>query len=361
MAEAEITIDRRWTIRIEVDQVSQDPKANQSTVRVIGRVRTALLGSSGHIGVEYLRSLSGDISWGPQSYVFEAGYIIWYTLIDHTAVVTHNLDGTKHINVTFNFAPKIPNNQDSGGSVSVGLTLSTIPRPPEKNGITNVRFNNPSEVIVNWSEATSTSWDPVTQYELEWRTIEGPGAPNYSTYGSDVRSATISVSGSTSGYLFRVRARNGPGWGPFSDTYTAELNTLPTAPSNLSVVYTSESSGTVSFSAPSSMGPGTLRHYEIQRAFTHEFREVISTYIPTTSGVIDNLYPGATLYLRVRAVSSEGAGYWSSTLQTRTPSGPSVKIGKDWKPTVAYVKVGSAWKVAVPYIWVNGQWRLASS
>ena len=361
MAGEEKAVGQRGIIRIDVEQVSQNPSANQSNVRVLCRVRLSSGGPSGDLTGNCKRSVTGDVSWGPSSYTFENLYTSWFTVIDNTWTVTHNSDGTKTVNATFNFGPTITQNLGSGGSVSASLALTPITQLPGKPTITNGYYSTPSQVRLTLNDPNSGSWNPILEYDLELSRPDNPGYTSYLRVSAPAVDIPVYVSGSNQGYLFRARGRNSKGWGEWSNTYSLPLSNLATAPRNLEILFDSPTIGTISYSAPSSMGSGTFQKYEIEWDTRSDFatRRMLET--ENRSRTFSGFSPGQTIYARVRAVTSSGRGYWSGTVSAVAPSGPSVKVGTAWKPTMVYVKDGGVWKVAVPYIYINGEWRLAAS
>ena len=361
MAGEEKAVGQRGIIRIDIEQVSQNPSANQSNVRVLCQIRLSSGGPSGDLTGNCKRSVTGDVSWGPSSYTFENLYTSWFTVIDNTWTVSHNSDGTKTVNATFNFGPTITQNLGSGGSVSASLTLTPIAKLPGKTAITSGYYNSPYQAVVTWNAASSGSWDPIQEYQIDWWPTDNSGIKTYVSTSGSANSATINVSGSSSGYSFRVRGRNSKGWGEWSDAYSLPLSNVATAPRNLTISFNSQTIGTISYSAPSSMGSGTFEKYQIEWDTRSDFatRRMLET--ENSSRTFSGFSPGQTVYARVRAVTSSGQGYWSGTVSAVAPSGPSVKVGTAWRPTIAYVRDGGVWKVAVPYIYINGEWRLAAS
>ena len=362
MAGAELEIGARGIMRIDVDQVSQNTSTKQSTVRVLGRIRLASGGPSSDNTGNCKRSFYGDVVEPESTFNFSNLYTSWVTVLDETRTITHNADGTKSIWVNFKFGPTVTANLGSGGTVGVGLTLTPMPSVPNKPPITNVEYNTPTNVSVTWVGAAAPANAPVDLYQVIWWAKETPGSPKYVNVGPSVRTATFNIYGSNTEYSFQVAARNKNGWSPRSDVYSAKLSFIPTAPRNLQAEFSSTSTGTITFDAPASMGTSPLQKYQLQRSPVENFSSGVTTSESTTTSIpISGFTAGERMYIRVRAITAAGGGYWSPTLTVIAPSGPSVKVGNDWRATVAYVKVGSDWKVAVPYIYVNGQWRLASS
>ena len=362
MAGAELAIGSRGIMRIDVDQMSQNPGANQSTVRVLCRIRLSSGGPSGDMTGNCKRSLNGDVGYGPTSYTFENLYTNWFTVLDEWRDITHNSDGTKSIWVNFQFGPTITQNLGSGGTVGVGLTLTTISKVPNQSSISSVYYNTPSKATVSWNETWAPSYAPVNRYQVVWWAIETPGSPQYVNVDPSQRSVAIDLFGSNSGYAFQVAARNSYGWGERSAPWDARLANLPTAPRNVQIAFGSISSGSVTFSPPASIGSSAIQKYQLEWSPVETFKYDTVVLESTTSPInITGLRPGERFYVRVRAITAAGGGYWSTIISATAPSGPAVKVGTDWRRTVAYVKVGTVWKAAVPYVYINGQWRLASS
>lgn len=110
--------------------------------------------------------------------------------------------------------------------------------------------------------------------------------------------------------------------GTASAVRTITLTSIPTAPTDLNVVPTSDGlQATVSWTAPLDSGVG-ITGYEIQRTPTSPSGPAVlySTTGTGTSTVITDLSPGVTNSWQVRAVTSQGSGPWSEVVSVRQPS-----------------------------------------
>lgn len=76
---------------------------------------------------------------------------------------------------------------------------------------------------------------------------------------------------------------------------------------------------------------------------------------------VGSLPPGTVFWARARGVNVRGAGDPSPWISGRTRSGPRIKVGSEWKNSIAYVKVGNEWRIALCYVKVGNEWRLAGA
>nr|DAR89743.1 MAG TPA: protein of unknown function DUF859 [Caudoviricetes sp.] len=131
MADYFSNTNRGYTLRLWVDQVSQDIPGNSSQVRL----RLALLNKvatfSEYDCTAYVTVDGQTINWSGRPSMLEQDSVIF--LLDRTVTINHNADGTKTFNLTAGF-------EGSGGWSPSGLyisegsfTLSTIPRSSSVN------------------------------------------------------------------------------------------------------------------------------------------------------------------------------------------------------------------------------------
>lgn len=170
-------------------------------------------------------------------------------------------------------------------------------------------------------------------------------------------STTISGLSSNTTYYFWARTHNSEGWGPWSGRSSAKTLAAPTAPSapllssvtatSVDVSWTNNSDGGSQITA-NQIGWGT------------------SSVAPTSSvsanspQVINDLIPGTTYYIFVRAQNSVGWSAWSKPTSMRTIAGAYILVGSTWKLAVPYVNVGGIWKLAESWSRSAGVWKRTS-
>ena len=359
MVYTDTNIGARGVLRCEVTVESQDVQANTSTVRVKGQVRLSSGGPSGDQTGNCKVSITGNNSWGPVSYSFVNLYTSWFTFADQVYTVPHNNDGSKSVSYTVNFGPTITQNLGSGGSASVSnFALPQIPRAPGAPTLNEPSFVESTVARITWSEPSSSL--PIQEYQIAYWPTATPASITYKSVSASQRTFDLDISTTSASVSFRVTARNSTGYGPSSNTVTADMSGLPTAPTGLAFSYPAYNSATVTWNAPSNMGAGALSYYALEISSTATFASTI-TYSPSTrSQTFAVNIPGERLYARVRAKTTKGYGPWSSVVGSTTPSGPAIKYNGTWRQTILYVYTGGQWKVAVPYVNVRDTWRLAS-
>lgn len=162
-----------------------------------------------------------------------------------------------------------------GGSLNTygGIQISTatfIIQPCSAPTITSTLNYANGEAYLAWTAPTDDGGSAITNYRVQYRTSAGPGA--WFTYSHPASTAlNIIVTGLTLGvtYDFQVAAENGyctgagPLSGPFSNITTLTIYTIPTQPTNLTVI--TQDGGYVYLSwNPSTTTPPSLITYYIQ-------------------------------------------------------------------------------------------------
>ena len=359
MVYTDTNIGARGVLRCEVTVESQDVQANTSTVRVKGQVRLSSGGPSGDQTGNCKVSITGNNSWGPVSYSFVNLYTSWFTFAEQVYTIPHNNDGTKSVTYSVNFGPTITQNLGSGGTSTVSnFALPQIPRAPAAPSLGNPTFVDIGVARISWSPPSSSL--PIQEYVVSyWPTSNAGNVVNKNISGSQTF-YELDISGISSSVTFRVTARNSAGYGPASNSVTANLSDLATAPRNLAISYPAYNSATVTWNAPSSMGAGSFLYYALEISYTAAFTSTVTHYPSTRSVTFAVNTPGERLYARVRTMTTKGYGPWSSVVGSTTPSGPAIKYNGTWRQTILYVYTGGQWKAAVPYVNVRDNWRLAS-
>ena len=359
MVYTDTNIGARGVLRCEVTVESQDVQANTSTVRVKGQVRLSSGGPSGDQTGNCRVSITGEHSWGPVSYSFVNLYTSWFTFANQVYTIPHNQDGTKSVTYSVKFGPTITQNLGSGGTSTVsGFALPQIARAPAAPSLGNPIFVHTGVARISWSAPASSL--PIQEYVVSyWPTSNAGNVVNKSISGNQTF-YELDISGISSSVTFRVTARNSAGYGPPSNSVTADLSSLATAPGGLAISYPAYNTGTVTWNAPSSMGTGSFVEYVLQLATVSDFSARTEYRLTTRSRNFDVARAGEKIYARVRVKTTKGVGPWTAVVETITPSGPAIKYGGQWRQTILYVYTGGQWRVAVPYVKVKDNWRMAS-
>ncbi|MFC4089362.1 fibronectin type III domain-containing protein [Micromonospora sp. GCM10011541] len=156
----------------------------------------------------------------------------------------------------------------------------------------------------------------------------------------------------------RVRTHNSVGWSAYSGARTFTTGTTaPSAPGTPSVSSISATTASVSWSTPSDSGGAAITSYEIQRSTDSSFTSPTTATDSTSPTSLSGLLPGTTYYLRARAVSSAGAGAWSSTASFTTLSGVKVGTGTEWRDAIVWVGDGSRWVMTQVKVGNGTAWR----
>lgn len=213
MADYFSNTNRGYTLRLWVDQLSQDIPGNSSQVRL----RLSLLNKAATFAeydcTAYVTVDGQTINWSGRPSMLEQDSVIF--LLDRTVTINHNADGTKTFNLTAGF-------EGGGGWSPSGLyisessfTLSTIPRSSSVNvssGVIggtitiNINRHSPSfkhTVRYEWAGKTgtiasyvdtSTTWSiPIDFANDLQNSASGTGTIYVDTYSGSTRVGTQST------------------------------------------------------------------------------------------------------------------------------------------------------------------------
>jgi hypothetical protein len=230
-------------------------------------------------------------------------------------------------------APSAPGTPTAGSVTSTGATLTWS--TPASNGASLDR--NAGQVARD-SAFTQivTSWDVAGWATSRIITGLPKGTPLYA----------------------RVRARNSVGWSSYSGAraFTTGVTT-PSAPGTPAISNISATTASVAWSAPSDPGGAAITSYEIERSTSASFEDTTTVTDTTSPTSLSGLLPGTTYHVRVRAVSSAGAGTWSSTTTFQTLSGVKVGNGTQWREAIVWVGDGSKWVMTQVKVGNGSTWR----
>ena len=188
---------------------------------------------------------------------------------------------------------------------------STVPSSPsnlvvsEDQGIVSLSWNRPSAPKIIDSRS------PITYYGVEYSNNGGSSWTEHSVVsGGSLLTRNISGLPANTPYLFRVRAQNSVGFGPYSST--ANISTLSNAPSGVSAIG-DDNQAFVSWTAPTPNN-SSIRDYGIQYSSdsgaswnTYPHSPSIDTLINVT-GLNNTL----NYSFKVAAVNLAGTGIYSA-------------------------------------------------
>jgi len=188
---------------------------------------------------------------------------------------------------------------------------STVPSSPsnltvsEDQGIVSLSWSRPSSPRVVDTRA------PITYYGVEYSSDNGSSWTEHSVVsGGSLLTRSISGLPANTPYLFRVRAQNSVGFGPYSST--ANISTLTNVPSGVSAIG-DDSQAYVSWTAPTPNN-SSIRDYGIQYSpdaggswYTYSHSPSIDTLINVTG-----LNNTSNYSFKVAAVNLAGTGIYSS-------------------------------------------------
>ena len=352
-----IDIGARGRWQIWVTQESQNRSNNTSVVRVRGRLfNDGTVTSFNNGGVPV--AISGQNDWdGTTSFSVPAGGVD--TVIDRSYTVRHGSDGYKSVVYWASIRNTGTSTFGSGGTTSVRLTLDRIPKVPDRVRTPSVQFDAPNEIIVRWDNPDNNG-STINNYEIEFDNnwdFSSPGS-RWTDSGAS-RAYRITNLPIDTAYRFRVRAHNGMGWGPWSDSILYRIPGVPNRPSPPTLVLRPPDDILVDWTAPDN-GGATITDYQVQADNQSNFSSPATSTVATgTSKSWITSSFGQTLWFRIRAKNSQGWSDWSTSRSILIVSGPRINVGGVWRNSIAYVNVGGVWKIAVPYVNVGGVWKIA--
>ena len=286
-------------------------------------------------------------------------------MLSQTFTVPHNSDGTKSVSYTYKFGPTITQNLGSGGSVTAGGSLWTIPRAPSTPAAPTPTYTPPTTIKAN-GVAPAANGSPIDLYHFQIDTNNPPqdGSPNFRTVsGGSNPSATITGLSLNTTYYISFAARNSHGWGGRSPASMLSIGGVPGKPAVTNVELSPPNRLVIAYSAPASQGGSTITRYSL--SYYKAGQSATPTYVSNigkTGSYTLAVDPGYDYYVQVAAVNSQGTGEYSSIFgPTNVYAGPKVRytIGgtSSWRDAECYVRHAGVWKPAMAYVRHNGVWK----
>lgn len=230
---------------------------------------------------------------------------------------------------------------------SASSAAVTLPDVPDQ--VTGLDFD--------WSGTTSgsLSWgtpanngDAIDSYQVDRQTNGG----SWTTIASADAASPLAVTGLTAGttYGFRVRAKNGAGFGPFSSTYSTSSGTAPATPNAPSASVTSDTTVRLTWTAPSN-GGSSLTAWGVYRSDDGGSTWTTLTEVltgTTLAYTVQGLAPASTHRYRIRARNAIGWSAYSAATGnvTQTSSGTTA-------PTIVDTDYASTSREAINIDWAK--------
>jgi hypothetical protein len=190
------------------------------------------------------------------------------------------------------------------------------------------------QVQLSWLVPASDGGSAITDYVVQFRTVQAVAWLTFVDGVSPTTSALINGLANGQEYRFRVVARNEVGDSEASESVSATPRTVPGAPTALAVAVapvTGVGSGQVrlTWAAPSSTGGAPLTGWIVQRSTNGVAWTTVTAALPSSarSYTAIGLANGTRYYFRVIASNAAGNGAASSSISTVprwTPSAVAV-------------------------------------
>jgi hypothetical protein len=216
-------------------------------------------------------------------------------------------------------------------------------------------------VRLTWNPPTYSNGSLVTNYSISWGTSLA-GMTNEIVLGDLTTYDHLGLSPGT--YYYKVNAKNGIGWGPYSSIVSMVVQAqIPSAPLGITAV-AGDGKVTLTWSPPASDGGSSVTRYDIYRGTTAEGIATISFahVTGTTLTYVDNsVTNGQKYYYLVIATNAQGAGspseIVSATPQGTTPPPNEGTTSGDMTTIIVIVVVVLIAAIGAGYFLMRGRGR----
>jgi fibronectin type 3 domain-containing protein len=289
-----------------VNAVGISPPSNE-----VGVVPGALPSSP-----QYLMATPGDrqvfLTWQPpstdggipiSSYYVYGGHQIGG--MDRIASInaTEYLDAGLMNGVYYYYAVSAVNSGGEGAmSAAVSAKPLTVPSAPTD---LSAEGGN-TEIMLTWKSPASDGGDGLTGYMI-YRS-KALGAWSFLTQIGNLMEYRDSGLENETSYSYLVRAFNGAGEGPASNTATATTTTTPPSTPNNFVVTAGQNSAYIQWDAPSANGSGDVIAYNIYRGNGQDQLEIIATVTGALTFLDQDLANGQTYWYGITALNQYKEG-----------------------------------------------------
>lgn len=228
--------------------------------------------------------------------------------------------------------------QYSAASNSVTIT-GTTSTPSQPNNLSGVATT--TSVTLSWAPPASTGGSAITGYTIRYGTSsQGP----WSVLSASGLSGTVGDLSPGTRYTFGVYASNSNGGGQIASidvTTLAEVaNTVPSAPTNLSLTATADGF-TATWDAPASNGGSAITAYRLTTATSPTAQETQRYQNTSRSYTATGLTAGTTVWVSVYAINAVGV---STSMRSNVTIGlpPSAPLNFTATPTNTQVSLSWA-------------------
>ena len=290
---------------------------------------------------------SVTISWTTPSQGSVTGYRILRgtdsnslsAIVQNTdSTATEYTDSTVTAATTYYYAV-LALSAEGDGAQSAAVSATT-PAAPQQATAPDLRLSSTAagQLTISWDAPQPTPSD----YRILWakQDLDFPSytAANEANRGNEYPSGdetSITITGLSGGSTFKVKARtrytsggdnNGPWSGPWTDTVTARVkDNPPAAPSGLTARQVAHDSVTLTWTAPGS--GSTVSGYRVVRGTdASNLSAIVGDTGNTSTEYTDTTVAAETTYhYAVLALSQDGDGAQSTTVNATTPAEPRSK------------------------------------
>ena len=214
---------------------------------------------------------------------------------------------------------------------------------PATDAVTDLALSSDTagELAITWSQPT----DQPTDYRISW-TPTDESYPSYSAENTsrqgnsypDGNTTSLTLTGLPGGVNYKVimRARYEDSSGPWSDEATQRiLNSPPAAPTGLNATEVSDSSITLSWTAPSSAG---ITGYRVLRGLTAAKQDVLEndTGSTETEYLDSDVQAGTEYHYSVRAINDAGVSPSSNSIAVTAGDDQTIVVRQGNVGTVTF-------------------------